>query len=480
MDLKLKDKPSEVKALLRPGETQVPQPVVQTVRFLSSRSVWFRLSRNLEARSCRDAAHKRQRLGHEGIPLWDELKSFFGSFVNAHGKPQLFVAHCRADQRLNMELLQRALRAQPVPRRLSEAELARLGTEYGRVNPFGSAELTCEQIAYVLDLKFLESSVLQMFDEDLIEPIGVPGTVMTNAGDLTWAVEFYAKELVKKIDNAAWARIAEPDPEGQPRLWGVREHKEIGIITGNAPESGIALWNQVNQRVRELLGPNCCGDVSMPPVVVHSVPEMGLSMELDHREEEVWKALKEAAGELCRQGVSILTLACHTTPYFAEQIRDICAESSTEFVSMPEVTGEWLRAHDINRITLVGIRYVTDLNEWSAYREPLEGIEVLPLSGRAMEQIDELAYLVKSEGATEAGLNRLRDILNQEVGTQYVVFALTELSLLLQQQRKKGRSGKILIDPLEIYADAIAHKYLGLPLPAPEKDSSTTGSSNRS
>ena len=470
MDLKLKDKLSEVKTLLRPGETQVPEPVIQTVSFLASRGVWFQLGRNLEARSCRDAARKRRRLGHEGIPLWDELKSYFGSFINAQGNPQLFVAHCRADQRLNMEWLEQALKAEDIPRRLTESELATLGLEYGLVNPFSSLQFTRarSQVIYVLDPRFFESEILQVFDEDLLEPIGIPGTVMTNAGDLTWAVEFYPQELASRIDNAITARIAEPDSEEQLRLWGVRQHKQIGIITGNAPESGIALWNRVNQRVRRLLGQNCCGDVSMPPVVVHSVPEMGLSMELDQRAEKVWKALSTVVVDMCKQGVSILALACHTTPYFAPRIRQICDQYGTEFISIPEVTGDWLHAHHINRITLVGIRYVTELGKWSAYREPLKGIEAQPLSKHAMKRVDELAFLVKTEGATEAGLNRLRDILQQEVGTQYVVLALTELSLLLQQQRKKGRSGKVLIDPLEIYADAIARKYLGLAFPDPE------------
>jgi len=51
------------------GETEVPPAVQRIVDFLLARNMWFQLSRNREARSCRDAAHKRIRLGHEGIPL---------------------------------------------------------------------------------------------------------------------------------------------------------------------------------------------------------------------------------------------------------------------------------------------------------------------------------------------------------------------------------------------------------------------------
>ena len=102
--------------LLLEAESTVPIPVTQTIRFFVNRGVWYKLSRNREALGCRDAAHKRWRLGHQGIPLWDELKSFFGCFINARGRPQLFVAHCRADQRLDMQLLARVLEARAEPR----------------------------------------------------------------------------------------------------------------------------------------------------------------------------------------------------------------------------------------------------------------------------------------------------------------------------------------------------------------------------
>lgn len=468
--------------LLHPGEEAIPAAVQQTIRFFEDRGLWYALSRNHEARSCRDAAHKRWRLGHEGIPLWDEMKSFFGSFIGSSGREQLFVAHCRADRRLDLERLRAVLDAKEVPRRLTVEEVERLGTDYGLVNPFGSATLTAEQVAFVLDAKFLEASVLQVFDKDLVEPIGLPGTVMTNAGDLTWAVEFFTKDVVRSISDARVEDIAVPDEEEQPRVWGVREHRRIGIITGNAPESGIALWNLINAEVRELLGPNCTGDVSMPPVFVDSVPGLGLSMELDTRTEEIWKDLEESIVRLCQQGVSLLALACNTTPYFTPRIRDICKGYGTQFVSMPEVVGQWLKVQEIKQIALVGIRYVTELGEWSAYTEPLKGIAVEHLSKRALGRIQELAYQVKSEGVNEAGLNRLRDILHQEVESQHVVLALTELSLLMVQQRKQGKSGKVLIDTLSLYADRITREYLSLPeVPeTPTRGSSinsTTGSS---
>lgn len=200
----------------------------------------------------------------------------------------------------------------------------------------------------------------------------------------------------------------------------------------------------------------------MPPVVVHSIPQMGLSMELDSREDFVWHALREAIAAVGRAGVHFLAIADNTTQYFTPEIRKLCREFGIEYISMPEVVADWLRRQGYAKIALVGIRWVADFElNFSAYREPLQGIEVERPSLQALSALHELAYQVKQEGSTEAGLNRLRDILRQHVKSDVVVLALTELSLLVDRQRRKG--SKTLIDPLDIYAETLARRYLGLP-----------------
>lgn len=447
--------------LCQPEETIVPVAVQRTIEFLRRRSVWFQLSRNREARSCRDAAHKRNRLGHEGIPLFDELKSYFGLFTNAAGNPQPFLAHCRGDRLLDLDKLAKALNAQDLPSRMTDEDLKVFGLEYGLINPFGIDQaLQIKTPNYALDAAFLASPMLQVFDTELLHRVGIPGSMMTNAGDLTWAVEFFAKELVSTIDNKVVESIAVSDLDEAHRHWGTPERKTIGIITGNAPESGILLWNYINEFVREVPDLYCYGDMSMPPVIVHSLPEMGLSMELEHRETEVWEALRSAVVNLGRQGVRLLALADNTTQYFTPQIRALCEEYKTEFISLPESVAEWLQSQGKRSVALVGIDSVADLGHWSAYREPLSAFEVEVLSASTKEKVHQLAYQVKSEGVSEASLNRLRDILRREVTSDNVILALTELSLLMQKQKSKGRSGKTLIDPLKIYGETIARRYL--------------------
>jgi len=42
----------------------------------------------------------------------------------------------------------------------------------------------------------------------------------------------------------------------------VIRHK-IGIITGNAPDSGIHLWQEINKFIREAMGEKFQGDISL-------------------------------------------------------------------------------------------------------------------------------------------------------------------------------------------------------------------------
>ena len=449
--------------LLRKKGEAVPPSVIVTIELFCRLGLWFQLSRNHEARSCRDVAHKRNRLGHEGIPLWDEMKSFFGRYVNAAGETRLVVAHCHANQRLDFVKLTAVLGMEAVPERLTPAEMEKLGLDYGMVNPWETWRFDPRNTPFTMDLKFIAQEVEQVFDDDLLQPIGTPGTVMTNAGDLTWAVEFHPQELVKKLAHAKVAEIAEPDPEEEPRLWGVKDDRPIGIITGNPPEAGMYLWQLINAKVREALGDGCCGDVSMPRMEVVSVPELGLSMELGERLAPVEAALETAARQLAGRGVKLLALPCNTTSFFVPKLHQWCAGTQTRYLSMTEVTGAWLRREGVTEVALVGINYVADLGHWSAYREPLAGMKIELLNGEALERVRELAYAVKAEGPNHPLLSKLRAILNRYVTSKHVVLGLTELSLLVELQKGGGKSGKVLIDPMNLYADALAREYLGLP-----------------
>jgi threonine dehydratase len=456
--------------LVRPEEAGVPKAVVRAHEFLTSLGVWHLFSRNREALSCRDAAKKRYRLGHVGIPLSDEMKTYLGEYGTA--PDQRYVAiHTRGDRQLRMDTLETLLGGSL--RRLNDEEVEQLGTAYGKVNAF---------MAYALDFPVLQMiPVDQVFDIDLLRRGASPGTVMTNASDYTWAVEFDPIELHQALRELAKrgtdgrvleGDVSEPEKDAPPRLGNMLQSEtaavrrgrggKITIITGNAPESGLRLAELLCEEVRRQLGSDGHGDVSMPALDILCLPSMGMSMELDVRENAVWRALGRVVRSSAESGTETVTLACHTTHYFTPHIRAVCARfgKACDFVSMAEATGHWLRMKGIRKVGLIGIRFVAGLDKWSAYRDALHGIEVETPDARVLEEIASLAYRVKTEGVTAAGITRLRDLLRTSVQCNDIVLALTELSLLIEHLRPRGRSGKNLIDPLEIYAEVLADRFV--------------------
>ena len=455
---------AEAQALLLPGEANVPEAVIKSIHLLHDAGVWFQLSRNHDARSCRDAAHKRRRLGKEGIPLWDEMRTFLGRYHLTPNDKRFVLAHTRADRPLDLGRLARALGAVGAIERvaLEEFSLREKDLAYGLINPF-TRSTPVDATKASSDAS--PGSYTQVFDEDTTMPLGLPGTMMTNAGEFTWSVEFRPEDLAPQLADTLVAPISENDPEAK-RLPALTESRPIGILTGNGPDTGIIFWNKMNEHIRLLLGDRASGDVSMPRVFTHSVPEMGLSMELDRRRNEVWSAIRETVEQLMQAGARFIVVPDNTTPYFTNDIRALCNPRGVEFLSQPEATGLWLKENGFKNIALVGIRYVADLDgPWSAYKQPLDEIEVETVPDHVFDQIQEIAYRVKNEGmSSNYGLNRLRDILRQHVKADAVVLALTELSILLDRAKGAGK-GKTLIDPLAIYAEAVAKRYLDLPFP---------------
>lgn len=421
-----------------------PSPVVATVRFLSDHQVWFQLTRNPVVRSCREAAHHRRRLGTIGIPLFDELKSFLAVYHDNSGVRRTALLHCRADQELNFNKVAVALGATGPIDRLSEEDAQEFGVQYGTVHPFRALDPRTEE------------PLRQIFDPAVLVRGDPPYTMMTNAGALNWGIEFRPEQLISALADEGGAVSDITETRSKVPAAPV---PAIGIVTGNGPDSGMTLWTLLNAEIRERLGNRFHGDLSYPPVYVRSLPVMGLSMELDHRSEHVWELLSVEIEDLCRDGARVLALACNTTQFFGPRISAIAARYDATFVSMSDATIHHLRAIGADEVAMIGIRYVAELGEWSAYRE-LSQLRVETVAPEVLERIHKLAYRVKREGASNGARQQLGDILRQNIRSRFVVVALTELSLLLSTQASSSRSEKILVDTLGLYAGAVADAWL--------------------
>jgi aspartate/glutamate racemase len=438
-------------------EAGAPESVRRTVEFFRRRNLWFRLARNPAVTSCREAAARRQRLGKQGIPLYDELRSYCGAAYYPDHSRRVVLSHCRANAHFDLNALARILGAAKPIARVPSSELIGQNADYGTVNPFS-------------DLR----RYVQVFDEDLLNSYTPPNTMITNAGERTWAVEFHVSEVIEALRSESAevlvGRIAIPKTEGK-RL------PVFGIITGNGPESGMALWRNLNDEVRAscLASSGLCGEMSYPQVFVESSPDMGVAVDFPDRREALWRAIEAVVTHLCARGVTHIALACHTAHYFTDHIRQFLSGSGVEFVSAAEVARDYLRTVDPQDVTIIGVPAVANLGPHSAYRF-LADLGVRPLDCRSAATLQELAHLVKdtdSKSMATGALNRLQHVLRSRVHTSKVLTALTEISVLLDRypRLKDNLAGKTIIDPLRLYGRALADIYLRtLPQPVQKRD----------
>lgn len=416
--------------------------VLRIEKIFDGANMWYKSTSNLKSVSCADAARKRSRLGHIGIPLCDEINSYFGTYLR-NGNIKYILLHCRGTQEIDLDKVFKYLPF--VITRIAEEELIQLSLAKGLINPF---------------IKIHGGKILQMFDKNLFEKQTPPFTMMTNMGNFYWSIEFYPDDLLKLLPHAKVYDIIN-DKYKYP----FKVHK-IGILTGNGPESGILLWKKINTQIQNLLNRGFdqnglfTGDLSFPEVIIESQPEMGISMELELRNDKVKEIILNSITSLCNNGATLICIACNTSQYYTDEINEICKDHGARFISIPELLLKYLIKNDIKEFDFIGTKNVTDFNTWSAFKSlNLNFIVHLP-SKENLEKINTLAFKVKKENVNESGRNLFRSLINQSAKTQTIVVALTEFSLILDTENKRFPRRRTYIDTLSLMAKETAYTYV--------------------
>jgi len=424
--------------------TKKPVEVLKLEKKLENEKIWFITSNNennREVQGCWDAVNYRVRLGHSKIPIFCELKSNFG-FINKDNDKKYLLVHYRGNQKLDYEKIKKLTEAD-FQRIEDETELQNLfGSGFGLVNPF---------------LGFDRSDILQIFDKSLTTQQFIPYTMMTNASHRRWGIEFKPDELINSLPN-----ILIEDVVIENTKFEIKKHK-IGILTGNSPESGILLWEGINERIRKNFSEYFLGDISFPEVIIESIPEMGLSMELDKRFEDVKEVVGKGITNLCERGATIVCIACNTTQYFSKMSKKICSKhDNVIYVSIPETTYKYLKKNKIKEFDFLGINYVSDFEKWSGFKNlNKEEFDLYPLEKQYISQINEFAYDLKKKKEIKVLRQNFVRFIKRSTNTNTIILALTELSILynLEEEYIKKHSEKNYFNTLTILAETIGDMY---------------------
>ncbi|MBY0429849.1 MAG: hypothetical protein K2Q10_01520 [Rhodospirillales bacterium] len=438
---------TQARRLLEPGERDVPPTVVETLSVCRLRGMWALLARNPAVYSCRDAANNRYRLGQVGIPLEDEMKSYLSEFRSPNGKRIFVMLHCRADRIIDFDKIKAAGLPIGDLRRAVISEIDDEALGYGLINPFRAEAILPDK------------ALFHVFDTGLFSDSSVIGTMMTNAGDRTWGIEFHPQDLLAAIpEHRRWVIDFTVGEYGES----AKIFPGIGIITGNAPESGMLLWDKINHIHKRWLGDDFHGDTSYPYINVQSIPHMGLSMELDRRSSDLWKILEKKVDTMIDAGVRILAVACNTTQYYSDLFQERLDAVGGRFISAAPVVGGFIRAQAPRKVLLLGIGYSASLGEWSGYRDLRDIDNLIRPDKKMAECLSRLAYLVKSSGPNGVAYQQLRGILRHS-DADVALLLLTELSMIHARYPRWPGNPIRIVDSLDLYAQSIheaARQYL--------------------
>lgn len=418
----------------------LPKEVESVIRFFDKNKIWHKLSNNSkdkEVFSCPDAASNRIRLCNDdeaGIPIFDELKSELGYFINKDKRTEKVLVHCRGNQKVDRLKISNILNSEY--RRVDSTKIKK-----GLINPFSSEY----------------RNLLQIFDISTTQKFHPPFTMMTNAGDFKYGIEFHPHALIQSLKRTIIDDIIRRDNYNC-----YIKHK-IGILTGNGPDSGMLLWRKINEAVKTRLTNrkklSFRGDLSYPEISIESIPEMGISMELEDRLKDTEFIVLKSVINLCKNGATIICLACNTTQYFKPQIENICRFYGAEFLSMPDVLENYLLKHDVKKFDFIGISYVTDFKGYSAYKNLERNYSVEIPKEETLKEITRLAFVAKMSPKNYQKVRPLGNLLEAQCQNNTIVIALTEISTVLDYHPKLVKS-KHTIDTLQLIADKVADKYV--------------------
>jgi aspartate racemase len=176
---------------------------------------------------------------------------------------------------------------------------------------------------------------------------------------------------------------------------------------------------------RRRLGERYRGDLDAPEVLVHSVPALGLSMELERHDAAVWKVLRDAA-EAMAPRVDAFAIACNTLNHYEAPLRAL--DLPARLVSVQDVVRRLVRERGLTRIALLGSRPVMELGAWSAYRELPQVTEVeVPADLDALHRV---IYDVKARGGREPDIVARFEGLLGTLTAPVALLACTELPLI--------------------------------------------------
>lgn len=218
---------------------------------------------------------------------------------------------------------------------------------------------------------------------------------------------------------------------------------KIGIIAGAGPEAGIDLWQKILNHNKALHGENFAGDLSAPEVFVHSLPPLGLAMNIQENEDALWHHLSGALETISAQA-DFVCIACNILHYFSDRIHQLNLPAT--FVSIVDVTENYIDSH--GNIALLSIGKVIEFGHYSPYRRSAEKYTI---ETPDQESMNTLVSNIKHNGGNDTQSIAMFEAVLSELNANNIILACTDLPLLPLHQFSRN-----FVDASDLLAQEVA------------------------
>lgn len=209
--------------------------------------------------------------------------------------------------------------------------------------------------------------------------------------------------------------------------------KTIGLIGGMSWESSKLYYENVNTKVKEILGgSHSCKNI-MYTVDFAEIEKLSF--------EENWEAIgeiiKDAAKKLETAGAEIILLCTNTIHIVSHYISN---SITIPFLHIAETTGEEIVSEKLKKVGLLGTKFTMEKDFYTGYILKNFGVEVIIPNENDRQVVHDIIYkeLIKGEFIQESK-EKCLDVINrlESQGVEGIILGCTELPILIPDAEVK-------------------------------------------
>lgn len=232
------------------------------------------------------------------------------------------------------------------------------------------------------------------------------------------------------------------------------KNKTIGILGGMGAAASVYFYSQVVKASQRY---GAQEDSEFPPVLLYSLPLVGLTAAGISREELVLAQRHLIAGvlKLEQSGADFIVIPCNTVHYFCGQIRDAVR------IPVLSIIEETIRKVLRNQCEVVGVVSTGSTRQWGLYQQELERRNIETITPNRKQQKDLALIIAKITGGRcqEEDRELLRQIVESLClrGADGVILGCTELPLAITSPSVRVK----LFDSASILAETSVRYSMG-------------------